>query len=256
MVITLVGIIGFQGWWLKNNYNREKNALEISANVKFQEDVRGLQAMKLKLVDPNFTDSPRHGKMKVFISDNLPGGHPNVNYGPNPEIVTVMNSVQSKLKDSLKKNVKVGGAMIISMDDMLWSIDPVNDTMDKTIERMREFASALQNRHNLVIELQAADEVFLLKPDMKTRYEFMSIFKTMLRIMSEQLHSEKINVELSYEKSVLQLSLLCDATNLPGNNSALNKLIAEINSRANAINGSFEIQHQEGGTTMTFRVRI
>ena len=34
--------------------------------------------------------------------------------------------------------------MIISMDDMLWSLDPQNDNMEKTILRMHEFTDALK----------------------------------------------------------------------------------------------------------------
>src|SRR5215211_4628437 len=93
MVITIIGIIGFQGWWLKNNYDRERRALEISTSVKFQEAVRGLQAMKLKLIDPNSADSPRRGTMKVFIDEDLPGGHPDVQFRSRPEMVTVINSI-------------------------------------------------------------------------------------------------------------------------------------------------------------------
>ena len=49
MGITLLVITGFQGYWLKNNYDREKRTMEIRANVNFQETVRHLQAVKFKL---------------------------------------------------------------------------------------------------------------------------------------------------------------------------------------------------------------
>ncbi|MEI9911526.1 MAG: hypothetical protein WDO71_18865 [Bacteroidota bacterium] len=43
--------------------------------------------------------------------------------------------------------------MIIAMDDILWSIDPDNDTMEKSLLRMMEFADALKNRHGASIEI-------------------------------------------------------------------------------------------------------
>jgi two-component system phosphate regulon sensor histidine kinase PhoR len=139
MVITLVGIIGFQGWWLKNNYDRERKALEISTNVKFQEAIRGLQATKLKLIDPNFTDSPRRGKMKVFINENLPGGHhADARFGPRPEMVTVMNSIQGKLKDSLKKAQRMGGTMVISMNEANSFVRRRNDSIPGSFEKKVE----------------------------------------------------------------------------------------------------------------------
>jgi two-component system phosphate regulon sensor histidine kinase PhoR len=139
MVITLIGIIGFQGWWLKNNYDREKRALEISTNVKFQEAVRGLQAMKLKLIDPNFIDSPHRGKMKVFINENLPGGgHPDMKFMTGPDFVTVVNSIQGKLKDSLKRTKRAGGAMIISMSEANAFSRRRNDSLPKNFEQRVE----------------------------------------------------------------------------------------------------------------------
>ena len=36
--------------------------------------------------------------------------------------------------------------MIIMMDDILWSIDPKNDTMEETLLRLKEFVEALQHR--------------------------------------------------------------------------------------------------------------
>lgn len=116
MVITLIGIIGFQGWWLKNNYDREKKALVLSTNVKFQEAIRALQAEKLKLIDPFFSDSSHKGKMKVFFDGPLPRrGRSNVQF--TPEVVTVMNSIQGKLKDSLKKAGKKIDESVILMNE-------------------------------------------------------------------------------------------------------------------------------------------
>ena len=51
MFITILVVTGFQVYWLKNNYDREKRSLQIKTNVKFQETVRHLQALKLKLKD-------------------------------------------------------------------------------------------------------------------------------------------------------------------------------------------------------------
>ena len=39
MLVTILVITGFQVYWLKNNYDREKRSLEIRTNVHFQETV-------------------------------------------------------------------------------------------------------------------------------------------------------------------------------------------------------------------------
>ena len=116
MIITLLGIISFQGWWLKNNYDREKRSLNISADVNFQETVRRLQTQKIKWNDSNFVDTPHSGKMKILIDEDLPPGkHPNIRFLPRQEMVTMVEALKSKMRDSLQKD-RVNSAVVISMD--------------------------------------------------------------------------------------------------------------------------------------------
>ncbi len=110
-------ITGFQAYWLKNNYDREKSSLTITANVEFQKTVRRLQALKLKLKDPFPDDSIRHSRMKVFINDDVPNHDGlRVRILPKEEVITMVNSVRDKLKDSLINNPKINSAVIVSMD--------------------------------------------------------------------------------------------------------------------------------------------
>src|SRR5690606_21310310 len=73
--------------------------------------------------------------------------------------------------------------MITAMDDILWSIDPANDTMQKSLLRMMEFTDSLKNRHGSNIELAIDKKVRSLKLDMKTRHEAFLIFKSALIMM-------------------------------------------------------------------------
>ena len=118
MLVTILAIVGFQIYWLKNNYDREKRSLEIRTNVHFQETVRRLQTAKLKLTDPAFDDSTSHnGKMRVYIDNDIPEGKQiRVKGLPRQEIITMVNSMRDKLKDSLKRDPKVNSAVVISMN--------------------------------------------------------------------------------------------------------------------------------------------
>jgi hypothetical protein len=67
--------------------------------------------------------------------------------------------------------------MIIAVDDMLWSIDPANDNMAKTVLRMREYIDALNNREDSGIEMLVDKNVEALKLDMQLRHEAFLLFK-------------------------------------------------------------------------------
>ena len=114
MGITLLVITGFQAYWLKNNYDREKKTLEIKAQVSFQEAVRRLQVIKFKLGLPG--DTLHKGKMRVFVTDDVQGDQQlRVNVLPRKtEVITMVNSIRDKISDTLIKKMK-GPAMIIGM---------------------------------------------------------------------------------------------------------------------------------------------
>jgi len=103
MFITILVITGFQVYWIKNNYDREKRTLQIKTNVAFQETVRHLQALKLKLRDV-FRDSS-HKIRQVFIEDDH--GKPGVKTKslPRRQIVTLMNAMRDKVKDTFKYTI-------------------------------------------------------------------------------------------------------------------------------------------------------
>src|SRR6266498_4923092 len=88
MVITILVITGFQAYWLKNSYDREKRTMHIRANMAFEETVRHLQTAKLKLKDPSFIDSLHRGKTRVFIDDHIRESGMKMKRMPRQEIVT------------------------------------------------------------------------------------------------------------------------------------------------------------------------
>ena len=114
MGVTILGITGFQLYWLKENYDREEKTLAIKSEVTFRETVQHLQVAKLKL-EGLPTDTINRGKVKIFM-DRRNEGKFNVRFPQKEEIISTINVLRDKLKDSLKKDPEVKAGMIISMD--------------------------------------------------------------------------------------------------------------------------------------------
>lgn len=90
-----------------------------------------------------------------------------------------------KTKDYLEQIHTKSHRMMVALDDMLWSLDPENDAMDKTIRRIREYADALMQRHSAVIELLIDKKVEKLHLHMKLRHEAFLLFKEGLRSLMD-----------------------------------------------------------------------
>ncbi len=135
MGVAILGITGFQLYWLKQNYAREKKTLLIKTEVAFRETILELQVAKLKLdgVVWNGEDSSKR-KMKIVMHENN-GEQVNVYMKPKQEIVSTINVIRNKLKDSLKENAGGKQGMItISMKNTDVNIDGDSLNFDQHIQ--------------------------------------------------------------------------------------------------------------------------
>ena len=116
MGITILGITGFQLYWLKNNYDREQQSLELQTGATFRQTILRLQASKMKLETINFeTDHPlpmppgvsiRTGKKKKPFAE--------LTAKRKEPPITMINLLQEKMKeydaDSSKKSTIIFSA--------------------------------------------------------------------------------------------------------------------------------------------------
>jgi ligand-binding sensor domain-containing protein len=146
--------------------------------------------------------------------------------------------------------------MIIAMDDMLWSIDPANDSMAKAIDRIKEFADALRHRHNILIHLHTDQKVLMLKPVMKVRHEFLIIHKLALRLLIEELKAPETSIQIDYVRSQLQLSIFSHHVKLQDAGNTGMKMIEEMKKRAASVTALLEFQSDEKGTGIILVVKV
>jgi len=128
MGITILGITGFQLYWLKENYNREEKSLFIKSEITFRQAIQQLQVAKLKLGEvPG--DSSGKGEVKIFMADGAGGGNINVHFNPKTKIISTVNVIGEKLKDSLKKKNR----MLITRDKMTVNLRTDTNIFDQRI---------------------------------------------------------------------------------------------------------------------------
>ena len=94
-----------------------------------------------------------------------------------------------------------------AMSDMLWSLNPENDSMEKTILRMKQFAEDLRTTYDTNIHLEVDTKVNSIKLDMNKRHEFFLIFKEALRNIARQSNgtASVINIDLAQGKLLLKI---------------------------------------------------
>ncbi len=69
MLLSILLVAGFQAYWLRNNYEREKRNLQIKTNIAFRETVLHLQARKLN-VSETIPDSAEKKHFRILIEND------------------------------------------------------------------------------------------------------------------------------------------------------------------------------------------
>ena len=117
MIIAILAITGFQAFWLKDNYDREKQNLNIKTTAAFRETIFSLQSSKLKFdrilvkfdsLNPKKDTIKEKGPARIKLTKKLPNTQP---------AISIINLIQERLNDSLRKKAFKGKSYMITMGD-------------------------------------------------------------------------------------------------------------------------------------------
>ncbi|MBK5270203.1 MAG: HAMP domain-containing histidine kinase [Bacteroidia bacterium] len=101
MIITILGITGFQLYWLKQNYDREKQNLDIKTNFSFRQTILHLQSSKLKLDRVNIKVDSTH-TIELTASSKSGEKRNTPSTQQREQSISLINLIQEKMLDSLK----------------------------------------------------------------------------------------------------------------------------------------------------------
>jgi len=119
MILSIIGITVFMFYWLKESYSREEKALNIKTTSLFEQTIKRLQISKLKLSN-NPQDSLPDLHIKKILKDADKEESLFVSVPDKAGIISTINVIRGKIKDSLKKDT---GRMIISINETTISKD-------------------------------------------------------------------------------------------------------------------------------------
>lgn len=197
-------------------------------------------------------------EMRTGIADNL---HKEVNTALNNiNILSEMAKLKAdkdpeKSKEYIEQIHAKSHNMMIAMDDMLWSIAPDNDNMSKTVERMKEYLDALNNRNGAEIDILVDKNVEALSLNMKLRHESFLLFKEAVKSLI-YAGAQKCSIHISYEKPRLQFTMqfkndCCDMQQL---NNLLQR--QDMENRLKTIKARLDVQVHKSTSIFVLQVPV
>ena len=171
---------------------------------------------------------------------------------------TKIDSDRQRTKEYIGQISETSNRMVQAMYDMVWSIDPKNDTMPDTIERMKTFANEIENSYSIAIDFDIDKQVEKLALDMELRYEILCIYKEAVMNAAKHSDGRHVKVSLRFNKPKLMLMILDDGRGFSMDDAAmLGRGISDMRRRAAAINAILYVESEiNTGTVVKLEIPV
>ena len=163
---------------------------------------------------------------------------------------TKVDTDKERTKEYIAQISDTSNRMVQAMYDMVWSIDPKNDTMFDTIERMKSFAVETENLHNVDILFDIEEEAADLKLDMANRYELLSVFKEAISNIVKHSDARNVQVSLRLKNSRFYMLVEDDGKGFDPGKAIMGRGINDMKRRAEAIKASLYIESEKNTGTV------
>lgn len=148
--------------------------------------------------------------------------------------------------------------MIDAMSDIVWSINPANDTIENMLVRMKQYAAEMMEPKNLGYHFSVDEKVAKTKIGLETRKDIYLIFKESINNAVKHSNCKNIEVQMNIRRKHLILTVAddgvgFDVTLLNGSGNGLRN----FRERAKTIGATVSIISQrEKGTTIQLNVPV
>lgn len=159
-----------------------------------------------------------------------------------------MNSDAAKAGEYISKITDNSQRMMEAMDDIVWSIKPSNDSMQRIIARMREFATNVLEAKDMELDFFADESLFDVKLNMQARRDLFLIFKEAVNNAAKYSKATHVEINVHPEGKKLVLLVKDDGTGFDVNNADGNGL-CNMQKRAESLSGKIDIISYDGKGT-------
>jgi ligand-binding sensor domain-containing protein/two-component sensor histidine kinase len=139
--------------------------------------------------------------------------------------------------------------MMEAMDDIVWAIKPANDTMQKIVARMREFATSVLEAKEMDIEFTVDETVQDVALDMEQRRDLFLLFKEAVNNVAKYSKCKKAGIALLVKDKKLQLVVADDGVGFDTKKADSGNGLGNMLKRADALRGRVEITSKPGNGT-------
>ncbi|MEO8174037.1 MAG: triple tyrosine motif-containing protein, partial [Sediminibacterium sp.] len=147
--------------------------------------------------------------------------------------------------------------MMDAMDDIVWSIKPSNDSMQKIAARMREFAISVLEAKEIEMDFRIDESVFEVKLNMEARRDFFLVFKEAVNNAAKYSKASMVTIQLGIHTKRLILVVEDDGIGFDPESADNGNGMGNMQKRADAMKGRLQVTSSEAkGTQVTLNIPV
>ncbi|MCU0374408.1 MAG: ATP-binding protein [Chitinophagaceae bacterium] len=197
-----------------------------------------------------------HQQLQVHQMRNMIASDLHDEIGSTISSITVYSDVlMQQLDNERHKNLagRISSSsrnILISMSDIVWTINPKNDAFANIILRMQSYAHELLDAQQKRLHFQVQPEVETYQLNMKDRKNFYLIFKEALNNAVKYANCTEVHIAISIQRGGLHFSLSDNGQGFDANAPSEGNGIANMQRRAKDLKGRFSLHSKPREGTM------
>lgn len=147
--------------------------------------------------------------------------------------------------------------MIDAMSDIVWSINPVNDSVDNMLIRMKQYAAEMMEPKSINYKFYVDEKVKKARFGLETRKDIYLVFKESINNAVKYSECRNLKIDLKLLKKNFQMTITDDGKGFDMSKSGTGNGLNNFKQRAGNLGGEIIINSKPGeGTIITLNVPI
>jgi ligand-binding sensor domain-containing protein/signal transduction histidine kinase len=151
-----------------------------------------------------------------------------------------------EVKESLRKIGTMSRELIMTMSDIVWSIDARNDTVGDLLDRMREFAAGVLQAKSVAFTFEIADLALPHKLPVNIRQNIYLIFKEAINNITKHAEASCVKIQLKNANGAFNMTIRDDGKAPRDDERLTGQGLRNMTMRAKRIGGRLEIFREDG----------
>lgn len=143
---------------------------------------------------------------------------------------------------------------VSTLGDIVWNLNPINDSAERLFQRMESTATMLLSAQNALLEFDVDPQLLPIDFSLQAKQNLYLIFKETVNNTVKYSGASLLKISIKKENQLLELHMADNGKGFPVSQKSNGNGLANIHRRAEALGGKAEISSSEEGTVTIIRL--